>query len=342
MDSADGTVHEQILFHQPVAERPAEDRVRQFYARLRAPAIVGIEASGYAGWFHRLVEEQGHQLRVGDAYAIRQMARRRQKNDRRDAALLLELLVRGEFPAVHWPTPASQEVLRLLRHRQRLVRIRTMLKNSLQALALNHRLRWGPRLFTARGRAQLQALPLNVGEQWQQRDTLEVMDQLAPRLLALEEELQRRAAVDPRVARLRTHPGVGLLTALAFVHTVEPVDRFAHAAQVAAYCGLDPQEHSSGDTVRYGAISKQGSRILRHLLTEAAQVAVRRGQDPELNRFFFHLGKKKNHAVAITAVARKLALHLYVLLRDQIDYDEFRRRGRDARCARETQRPSLA
>lgn len=333
MDTSQGVIQQQILYHQPVPE-PGRDPVRQFYAQLPAPAVVGVETSGYAQWFHRLVEEQGHQLLVGHAHAIRLFARRRQKNDRRDAELLLDLLVRGDFPAVHVPTPASQEVLRLVRHRWRLVRMRTMLKNSVQAVALNHRLQRGPSLFTRSGRAQLQALPLSEAEDWQRREGLELLDVIQQRIAALDQELGRRAAADPRVVRLQTHPGVGRLTALALVHTLEPVARFARSGQVAAYCGLDPQEHSSGETIRYGAISKQGNRLLRYLLVEAAWGAIRPEQDAELRRFYFHLLKRKNSGVAIVAVARKLALRLSCMLREGIDYEEFRRRGRDARRAR--------
>lgn len=318
------------------------DEVAAFYRQWPVPAVVGVESSGYARWFHRLVEGCGHRLLVGDAYAIRQSARRRQKNDRRDAELLLDLLLRGEFPAVHVPPPASQEVLSLLRHRHRLVKMRTLLKNSLQALALNYRLRRGPGLFTQRGRDQLRALPLTPAEAWHRQDALHLLEELEERVKALDHELATRAQAEGRVARLRTHPGVGPLTALAFVHTLEPVRRFDRARRVAAYCGLDPTEHSSGDRQRFGHISKQGNRLLRFLLTEAAQAAVRSGQDPELRRYYFHLLRKKSSAVATVAVARKLALRLFVLCRDQIDYHEFRRRGRDARRARETQRPLRA
>ncbi len=329
MDTADGEIRQRTLDHQ-------REDVVGFYRQWAAPVTVGVEASGYAQWFHRLVEETGHRLLVGDAHAIRQYARRRQKNDRRDAELLLDLLRHGDFPAVHLPPPASREVLDLLHHRERLVRMRTMLKNSLQAVALNHRVARGPSLFTARGRAALRALPLSRAEDWQRRDGFELLDELDRRVAALNEELERRAWADRRVVRLRTHPGVGRLTALAMVHTLEPATRFRDGRQVAAYCGLDPQERSSGQTVRTGGITKQGNRLLRTLLVEAAWNTIRPRQDAELRRFYFHLLARKPAGVAIVAVARKLALRLYRLLREGIDYDEFRRRGRDARCARGT------
>ncbi len=326
-DTADGVISQRTLDHH------CHD-VAAFYGQWARPVTVGVEASGYAQWFHRLLEERGHQLLVGDAHVIRQFARRRQKNDRRDAELILDLLLHDDFPAVHVPPPASREVLDFLHQRERLVRMRTILKNSLQAVALNHRMARGPSLFSARGREALSSLPLSSAENWQRRDGLELLDELDQRIAALNQELERRAAADPRVSRLRTHPGVGRLTALAMVHTLEPVTRFRDGRQVAAYCGLDPQERSSGETVRYGGISKQGNRLLRALLVEAAWSTIRPSQDAELRRFYFHLLARKPAGVAIVAVARKLALRLYRLLREGIDYDEFRRRGRDARCAR--------
>lgn len=163
------------------------------------------------------------------------------------------------------------------------------------------------------------ALPLSAAEQWQRRDGTELLDQLQERITALEQELESRAGADAHLMRLRTHPGVGRLTALAIVHTLEPVARFNRARCVAAYCGLDPQERSSGETVRYGAISKQGNRLLRTLLVEAAWRAIGPGQDAELRRFYFHLAARKSAGVAIVAVARKLTLRLYAMLREEID-----------------------
>lgn len=328
LSTADGEIQERELDH-------GRDDVRAFYAGFTGAVKVGVESVGYAGWFHRLMKELGHELVVGNAYAIRKYAKRRQKNDRRDAALLLDLLLRGDFPAVHLPEPASQEVLRLLRYRHRLVRMRTMLKNGLQAIALSYQSRLRSGLFTSEGWKWLGSLPLSGAETCQREHTRQLLDQLAEHIAELEAQLRIQAADDIRVERLRTHPGVGLLTALAVVHTLEPVARFGRARRVAAYCGLDPMEHSSGDTKRYGHISKQGSRLLRFLLIEAAHNATRAGGDEDLRRFYFHLAERRNSAVAATAVARKLVLRLYAMLRDQIDYDQLRSRGRDAGCARD-------
>ena len=331
-DTASGAIERRTLDHR-------SDDVRAFYQQFPVPATVGLEATGYARWFHRVIEESGHRLLVGDALRIRQFAARRQKNGRRDAELLLDLLLRGDFPAIHVPCMESQEVLRLLRYRHRLVGMRTMLKNGLNAVLLSNRAIRAGRPRTLSWRQQLEQWPLTGADAIRREHSLALLDDLRQRIKAIESELERRSQNDARVARVQTHPGVGLLTSLALVHTLEPVSRFPRAGCVAAYCGLDPLEHSSGDTVRFGHISKQGNRFLRFLLVEAGHCAIARQADPDLHRFYYHLAVKKNHAVAAVAVARKLLLRLFCMLRDEINYDEFRRRGRDARCARSKASP---
>src|ERR1700712_3060475 len=102
-----------------------------------------------------------------------------------------------------------------------------------------------------------------------------------------------------------SQPGVGAVTALAFVLTLGDVHRFPRGKQVASYLGLAPREHSSGGKQRMGGISKQGNRLLRFLLVEAANIAVR--FDPELRKEYLHRCHQKHFTVAKVATARKLA-----------------------------------
>jgi transposase len=118
--------------------------------------------------------------------------------------------------------------------------------------------------------------------------------------------------------RLMTHPGVGPVVSLAFVLTVGPVERFPHSRQLVSYLGLNPREHSSGGRQRLGAISKQGNSMMRWLLVEAAQTAARR--DPELHRAYQRLRFRRMSGVAKVAIARRLAVRLYWMLRAHVDY----------------------
>lgn len=123
--------------------------------------IVGIEASGYSAWFVELLEELGHQVLIGDAAEVRRRARRRQKNDRRDAELILDLLRKGEFPRIHHPSFENREVLRLLRYRHKLVQTRTRVKNSLPALAYGAGAGRRAQLLSREGRERFPQLPMS-------------------------------------------------------------------------------------------------------------------------------------------------------------------------------------
>src|SRR5216683_2696078 len=160
-----------------------KDEVRAFYAQFSGRIIVGLEASGYSPWFEQLLEDLGHEVWLGDATEIRRRARWRQKNDRRDAQLILDLLIHDEFPRLHRPSPQSREILRMLRYRQKLIKIRTMGKNSLQALALQSGLARRSHLFTKTGQQELRAAQMSPAMQWQREQWFQLLAPLNERLI---------------------------------------------------------------------------------------------------------------------------------------------------------------
>jgi transposase len=313
LDTETGVLTEKTLVH----EGP---RVRAFYETLPRPARVGVEASGQSQWFERLLEEMGHQVWMGDAAKIRQRAERKQKTDRRDALLLLELLEKEEFPRIWVPNAEQRDTRQLLLHRYKLVRLRVQVKNQLQALALNQGLRKKRKLWSAQGRAELNKLVLRPWAERRRQDLLALLEDLDRRIEELDGAVCREAQRWAVVPRLMTHPGVGPVTALAFVLTLGPIARFPRGKNVASYFGLIPSEHSSGGKQRLGHISKQGNSFLRGLLVEAAQSAVR--HDPEMRRGYQRLAQRKCRAIAKVAMARKLAVRLYWMLRRDIDYEQ--------------------
>jgi transposase len=220
----------------------------------------------------------------------------------------------------------------MLRYRQKLIKMRTIAKNSLQALALQSGLAKGPHLFTKAGLQELRTAPMSPAMQWQREQWLQLLEPFNQRLLQTMFWLKQQSHADQRISRLRTHPGVGLLTALCVVHSLAPVSRFANTRKVTAYAGLDPVERSSAERQRFLGISKAGSRVLRFLLVEAAHTAIRK--DAELGRFYQRLAARHGRPKAKVAVSRKLLIRAYIMLRDEIDYAEFQRRAVAARPAR--------
>ena len=319
LDTEVGSIEHRQLHH-------GGDDIRGFYSQFRGEVIIGIEACGYTDWFEELMEDLGHKLLVGDAAEIRRLARRRQKNDRRDAELLLDLLVHNEFPALYRYSRDSRELLRQLRYRHKLVRLRTTVANSLHALAINGGLSLQAKLLTNGGRARLQELRLSPIATHQRNELLSLADELSRRIVEVERWLTEQARSDERVLRMQTHPGVGLLTSLCLVHTLGDLARFSSTRKVVAYVGFDPMEKSSAERKVYGSISKAGSRLLRYLLVEAGHTASKR--DEELKQFYQRLVPRRGKARAKVAVARKLLIRCFIMGREQIDYAEFLRRGR--------------
>jgi transposase len=318
----DGEIHPVVLDH-------TRDDVRAFYASLPRPVIVGIEAHGYTAWFEALLAELGHEVWIGDPARIRSHKTRKQKTDDRDAELILDLMRTGRFPRIYRPSPESRQVLQLLRFRHNLVRTRTRAANSLVAIALSCGLRRRPRVLTRSGREAVARLTMSEPLAWQRDEWFSLIDRLDPLIADVERRLEAAARNDERVRRVQTHPGVGLLTGLALVHVLGQVRRFRTSRQVTAYVGLDPVETSSGTRRRMGSISKQGSKLLRFLLVEAGQIAAR--EDAHLKAVYERIAWRRNKPTAKAAIARRVLVRSWVMLRDEIDYAEFCRRGRQRR-----------
>lgn len=298
-----------------------------FYRSLQSsqePVRVGIEATGPIHWFERLLAELGHELWIGDSARIRASEVRRQKTDERDAALILDLLLAKRFPRIWVPTPAERDLRQLLWHRHKLVRMRTMLGNQIHFLAMGQGLCRKKKLFTQKGRMELQHLALAPWASRRREELLKLLDQLDSPIAELDSAVLEEARRRNDAALLMTHPGIGPVTSLAFVLAIGPITRFQRSKKIASYLGLNPSEASSGGKQRLGAISKQGNTMVRWLLVEAVYPAVRK--DPALRQDYQRLKFRRGHAVAKVAIARKLAVRMYWMLRSGADYAQLVRR----------------
>jgi transposase len=320
VDTETGEMTEKVLKHEG-------DAVRIFYASLEGEVMVGIEATGSMQWFLELLEELGIGCRVGHPAEIRAAETRQQKHDRRDAEVILGLLLmKDRFPEIWMPSREQRDLRTLLRDRHQWVKMGARLQHTLQAIALNHALRKGSALWTAVGRQALQSLVLPDYTAQRRDELLRLYTQLDQRIQQLDQQVEGEARRRPQACRLLTHPGVGPVTALATEVFLGDPHRFATANQVASYIGMIPCEHSSGKRRRLGKLTKEGNSLLRYLWTEATLHAA--VKDSELKRFYRRKLVQKGMGKARVATARKLGIRLWVMLRDEIDYEEFCRRGK--------------
>jgi transposase len=290
------------------------------------PDRVVIEVCNIAGWVCDLLRELGVEVQVAntsdDAWRWRKV---KKKNDRCDALKIAQLSAVNQIREVHIPRIEIRQWRALIAFRQQLVKRRGKVKNHIRDLLVSEGqiLPRGASCWTQIGVARLEemARPLSeVGlqELWRGQLHIELrqLREVQQEISAAEEKLDAIAASDPRIKLLRTIPGVGPRLAEAIVALLDRPERFRHAREVSAYIGMVPKELDSGETVRRGRITKQGSRLVRSLLVEVAWAGLR--YNPWVRETYQRIsgGKKSRKKIAIVAVGRRLLVRCWAMLRD--------------------------
>jgi transposase len=312
----------EIVEERRIATRP--EKLRRFLEG-RSKSRVIVETGAEAFWVAEIALECGHDARVVPSMLAPSLGvgRRGQKSDQRDARVLSETSCRLEMPTVHIPTVETRRLQSRLGMRQALVRSRTKLINVTRAY-----------LRTIGERAPIRSaekLIVTLREK-----LADVAPHLEPLLQAIEalnrsidqfdEELEKQAGNNELAQRLQTVPGVGVVTSLWFIATLDVASRFRNGAAVGSYVGLVPSEHSSGVKQRKGAITKAGSPSMRGVLVQASWAALRsrRHHNDPMVCWARGIAKRRGKKIAVVALARKLSGILFAIWRDGSRYDAVR------------------
>lgn len=306
----------------------SEHRLPTTRARLTAcfaplpPSQLLLESSTESEWVAQCLEGLGHTVLVADpSFAPMYGRRRRIKTDRREALALAEAGASGVYRLAHRLSARQREVRLALAVRQSLVRTRTRWINQMrgQLRSVGLRLARGTPSTFARRVAAL-GLPVPLAEQL--APLLPLLAPLQAAIAEADQPLVTWAGQDPIARTLQSVPGVGPLTALAFIAALDDISRFPTGREVPAYLGLVPRERSSGEVVRRGGISKAGNAQLRWLLVEAAWHVLRSPAPSHaaLRTWGERVAQRRGRRIAVVAVARRLARILYALWRDAAVY----------------------
>jgi transposase len=249
------------------------------------------------------------------------MRQARAKTDRLDARALARLLASGQLETVRVPDEATQAMRRRLQRRSQLVRTRSAAKNEIHA-ALMRRLVPKPGfsdLFGKGGRRWLAELELPAAERESVDSAMRQIEFCESEIAAIEKLVASEALTSAEVCRLMSVPGVGAITAAAFMAAVGDIRRFPSPKRLVGYLGLDPIVRQSGSAeASYGRISKQGSAAGRYALVEASWSVVK--APGPLRAFYERTRGRRGASVAIVATARKLACLFWTLLVRGEDY----------------------
>lgn len=349
----DAATHEHVFRSIAMSPQTVHDLLSEHAGRDPSRTLVIFETCDAAGWVHDLAAALGLTVVVAnpcdEAWRWRRVKR---KTDRDDALKLVRLALVNQLRSVHVPSPDQRQRRRLIGQRKSLVERQTQVKNAIRSIfsqqGLSHALPRGHKLWSKVGVAQLlsaHARPLaacEVDDLWRGRLHVELelldalLDALSKQIALVDKKLDELGRCDARVKLLQTVPGVGPRLAEAVVAHLDDPHRFRSARQVGAYAGLVPKQLESGTMKRVGRITHHGPSLLRGLLVEVAWMAYRhnawaRGVVERVSR-----GMKHRKKIAVVALARRLLVRLWAMLRDHAPWrDPITRanNGADARCA---------
>lgn len=290
-----------------------------FSDELSSKAKIVMEASSVWQHVYDWFDDKGFDVQLAHPLKTRAIAEARVKTDSIDSETLAHLLRADLIPASYVPCKQMRELREFVRHRAMLVRTKTELKNRIHAiLARNGILHEFSDLFGKQGLEWLKQLELSKKDRMALDNFLAVLETINSRIFEIDSELFEIAAENKDAELLTSVPGLGVYSALLVVSEIGDINRFKSAKKLCSYAGLVPSVYQSGNKIRRGRLTKQGSKWLRWILIQAAHKAVQ--QEGRLQNFYHRIASKKGKRIAIAASARKLLVVIYHMLREKKDY----------------------
>jgi len=293
----------------------------------QSPDRVVFEICSLAGWVYDIVKALGIEVEVANpnhqAWRWKNVKR---KNDRDDALKLAQLSAMGQLPTVHMPNRQVRQKRSLIQYRQRLVKRRTQIKNNIRSILDKEglRLACGKNGWSKQSLAKLRQMALSMEEcgfanlwQGQLHVELDMLEATEKCVAEVTGKLDKQAKIDKRIQLLRTAVGVGPRLSETIVAFLDEPQRFASGKQVGSYAGLTPKQYQSGSMDRQGRISGQGNKLLRSLLVEVSWLGLRHNSWMRETYDRLLRGSPSRKKIAITAVARKLLVRCWAMLRDE-------------------------
>lgn len=299
-----------------------EENLLNYFGTLKEDTKIVIESMASWHWLYDLLTGQDFDVVISNPLKTKAIASAKIKNDKVDSHMLAQLLRADLIATVHVSSLKTRKLKELLRHRARLVRDATRMKNRIRMLMMKNNLSSPVSdLFGVRGMKYLKEVQLPIYHRQQLKSYLKLYGHLTKQIEPLTSRIKRLAQRDPMAQLLMTIPGIGFINAMSIIAEVEDISRFPSYRHLASYAGLVPSLDASADKSRTGRITKQGSPYLRTALVEAAQT-IPRMKKSRLNVFFRRRIVRGGYQKAIVATAHKILQVAYYVLKNQTPYQE--------------------
>jgi transposase len=292
----------------------------EYFSSLPKDSVVLLEANGYEPWLCDLIQETGLNVKLAHPLKTRAIAEEKIMTDKLSSSVLADLLRANLVSEAYIASPKIRQERYHMRYRQGLVHLRTAAKNKIHNLLgrLGLNLPDITDLFGKSGRAYLKQLRLEHPYQRALNGYLHLIDEFNRLIRQVDADIRKQLKNNRCIQLLLTIPGIGMILANHIMAEIGDINRFLSSSKLAGYIGIVPSLHQSGKVNYSGSITKQGNRYLLWAFVEAAHAAIRR--DPYLASVYQKIRNKKGSHVAIVAVAHKLVIYTYQVLKNNTPY----------------------
>ncbi len=299
-----------------------EDGFDELIERVEGNSKVVVEASSVSTPIYDYLDDAGFDVVVAHPLKTKAIADAKIKTDKIDSRILADLLRADLIPESYVPDKNIRDMRVLVSHRVSLVKQRTSLKNRIHAVLAREGVQSHySDLFGKGGRKLLESIELRDSSRMIVDHDLELIDELNQRIGLTETELQRRARACPWMDIIQSAPGIGPFSAVLLLSEIGDLDRFHSPEKLCSYAGLVPRVYQSGNTLRHGRITKQGRCLMRWILVQAAHKAIK--SPGRMRDIYLKLEKKRGKRIAIVAVARKLLVSIFWMLKRGTYYQAY-------------------
>jgi len=298
------------------------DELPHYFDSLSEDTKVAVEATSNWYNFYELIEDKVSSVDLAHPLKTRAIAEAKVKTDKVDSTILAHLLRTDLLPTSYIPPKEVRDTRELLRYRASLVRLRTQIKNKIHAILLKNGISHPfSDLFGKGGLKFLKELPLREAYKVPLEGYIQALENLSFLIKEISKHIDTLANKDDNVKLLMTIPGIGAYSAMLIMSEIGDIARFHSKKHLSSYAGLVPSTRSSANKIRHGHITTGGSKWLRWILIEAAQKAyLYKGP---LYSFYQRIRYKKGYQKAVVALARKISIIIYYILKNKVTFQYF-------------------
>jgi transposase len=298
--------------------------IRKFKTGLSKADEVGIEATGNARYLAGEIEKTVKRVVIINPWQFKVISQSVKKTDEQDAAIIAKYLSKGLVPEVRMRSKEDQQIASLITTRDKLVKLRTTLKNKIHGiLSANGHLTKKEMFSSIKALERVFNLPLDDAYKFELRIIVDQIKSLTKSIDEITEGLTKRGKQLKGYRNLKSITGIGDVSAVIMLNTIGNVKDFEDVDKLSAYFGIVPRVNNSNETIRQGRITKMGNKIARTALVQSTLIAIR--YNGYLRSFYERLKARKGSGKAIIATSRKLLATIYRALKYDLVYENFNR-----------------